>query len=568
MPEDPAPSGAQTGASELDQQGAHGSNTGGSGTGMPGWRQTVAATVAFAALTAWFTYPQVLRLTSTPRHHDALFSIWRLSWIAHQLPRAPAHLFDANIFFPATGTLAYSDAVLLQGLLAAPLLWAGLPGVIVYNLVVLASFVFAGVGMFVLVRHLTGSAAAALVAGAIFAFAPFRIDHYFHLELLWSGWMPLTLWALHRAVESDRRKWGVWTGLFLAAQALSCIYYAVFLATLVGLAVLVLVATRAVRVTAPAIRHLALGAALCGILAAPYAIPYARNARIVGTRSVQETASYSAEPANYLASPHQNWLYGQTETGNERQLFPGLTAFALALVALCPPWSRRRLLYGAGLLFAVDLSLGFHGVSFRVLHAVVPIYHGLRVPARAGMLTLTVLAPLAGMGVARLVDRRRGAVVGAIVMGLCALLAVEYTNHSLELSPVPTRRPALAQWLAHESPTVIVELPLPRADTLPGDEAQFQYVSTFHWQTLVNGYSGTYPPTYFRLLEVMRQFPSERAIAELKARGVSVIVIHSALYKNADLSALLSQLAARADVQVVGEMPDGFNMAVVYRLSK
>jgi hypothetical protein len=536
-------------------------------------REVLFAALAFAVLTCWFTYPQVTQLVNVPRHQDAYFSIWRISWIAHQLPRAPWHLFDANIFAPATGTLAYSDAVLLQGLLASPLLWAGVPGVIVYNLLVLASFVFAGVAMFVLTRHLTASALAAFVAGLIFAFAPFRIDHYFHLELLWSGWMPLTLWAFHRAIETNARKWGLLTGLFLLAQVLSCIYYAVFLATLLGLATLWMLAVRRLRLRAPALRHLATGAALCGLLALPYAVPYARNAGIVGTRTVEEATKYSAELRNYLASPHQNWLYGRTETGNERQLFPGITAIAFALVAIWPPLNRMRFRYALAAVFAIDLSLGFNGASFRLLRALVPVYHGLRVPARAGMLTLSLVAPLAGFGVARLLQARalvsRRALAAGVTIGICALLTIEYTNEPLALMLLPTaKRSPLATWLSQQPPTVILELPLPRADSLPGSEAQFQYLSTFHWQRLVNGYSGVYPPTYFRLMEVMERFPDDRAIAELKARDVSLIVLHPNLYKLTDVTALLERLTARPDIQFVGEMPDGFSMASVYRLSK
>jgi hypothetical protein len=536
-------------------------------------RDLLVATLAFAVLTCWFTYPQAFELGSVPLHHDAYFSIWRISWIAHQLPRAPWHLFDANIFAPATGTLAYSDAVLLQGLLASPLLWAGVPGVVAYNLLVLTSFVFAGVAMFVLTRHLTGSALAAFVAGAIFAFAPFRIDHYFHLELLWSGWIPLTLWAFHRTIESNRRTWGLLTGLFLLAQVLSCIYYAVFLATLLGLAALWMLAARRLRLTAPALRHLALGATLCGVLALPYAVPYARNAGIVGTRSAHEATEYSAELKNYLASPHQNWLYGHTETGNERQLFPGLVAIAFALVAIWPPLTRMRFRYALATVFAIDLSLGFNGASFRLLRALVPVYHGLRVPARAGMLTLALVAPLAGFGVARLLQARalvsRRALTTGVVIGICALLTIEYTNEPLALARLPAaKRSTLAVWLAQQPPTVIVELPMPHADQLPGNEAQFQFVSTFHWQRLLNGYSGIYPPTYFRLLEIMRRFPDERAIAELKARDVSIIVLHPNLFKETDFNGLLERLTARPDVQFVGEMPDGFSMASVYRLAK
>ncbi len=55
------------------------------------------------------------------------------AWIAHALVTSPLHLFDANIFYPAKDTLAYSDATLLEGLLAAPFLWMHVSPVLVYN---------------------------------------------------------------------------------------------------------------------------------------------------------------------------------------------------------------------------------------------------------------------------------------------------------------------------------------------------------------------------------------------------------------------------------------------------
>jgi len=46
----------------------------------------------FAVLTALMTYPQVRQLsTAVGDSDDPLLSIWRLSWIAHQLPRDPGH---------------------------------------------------------------------------------------------------------------------------------------------------------------------------------------------------------------------------------------------------------------------------------------------------------------------------------------------------------------------------------------------------------------------------------------------------------------------------------------------
>ena len=76
-------------------------------------------TAVYLALTVVATYPQVRQLASGIRDDiDVYFSVWRLAWIAHQLPGHPFQLFDANIFYPERHTLAYSDALVGPGVVA------------------------------------------------------------------------------------------------------------------------------------------------------------------------------------------------------------------------------------------------------------------------------------------------------------------------------------------------------------------------------------------------------------------------------------------------------------------
>jgi hypothetical protein len=92
------------------------------------------AVLLVLAFTILVTWPQAEHLSSMlSPHFDAQFSIWRLGWIAHALATAPTKIFDANIFHPAPTTLAYSDATMLQGVLGAPLFWAGVPPVLIYK---------------------------------------------------------------------------------------------------------------------------------------------------------------------------------------------------------------------------------------------------------------------------------------------------------------------------------------------------------------------------------------------------------------------------------------------------
>ena len=142
------------------------------------------ATALLTALAIVLTWPQMLHLGSqTANHDDPLFSIWRLSWVAHALSSQSASLFDANIFHPQLRTLANSDAMLFEAFLAAPWLWAQVNPILVYNLLLLGGIVLSGLGMFVLARHLMNEVDAALVSAAIFTLVPYRVEHFMHLEL-------------------------------------------------------------------------------------------------------------------------------------------------------------------------------------------------------------------------------------------------------------------------------------------------------------------------------------------------------------------------------------------------
>jgi len=197
------------------------------------------------ALTILLTWPQALHLgTKVAAHDDPLFSIWRLAWVAHSLPLDPQHVFDANIFHPHLRTLAYSDAMLFESLLAAPWLWAQVNPILVYNVLLLAAIVSSGMGMFVLVRHLTGDPDAALVSAVIFTLLPYRIEHFMHLELQWTVWMPLAFWAVHRAIEERSVRFGLLAGLLIWLQMISSVYYGAFLSVIVAALAGLLVASK------------------------------------------------------------------------------------------------------------------------------------------------------------------------------------------------------------------------------------------------------------------------------------------------------------------------------------
>jgi hypothetical protein len=294
----------------------------------PSGREWLLAAVVFGGATVVLLRQQMLAFTSVPDLGDPLFSMWRLAWVAHQLPRDPMHLFDGNIFHPAVHTLAYSDAALLPALIAAPALWLGAPLAVVYTSLILFSFVAAGLAMFALARAISGHMGGALIGGLVFAFDPFRFSHYSHLELEFTFWMPLAALCVLRALTTGDRGAGVLAGVLVALQGLSSLYYGAYLA--VSLAVLVMCWIAVLGLpTRRALVPLAITVLLGTAAAALVTIPYWTSRSAVGERTVDETRAFSARGRDYLTASRHSAVYGTRlyeREGGERELFPGALA--------------------------------------------------------------------------------------------------------------------------------------------------------------------------------------------------------------------------------------------------
>jgi hypothetical protein len=494
-------------------------------------RDLIAAAGIFGLLTVVATWPQV-RLLSTHvgTHYDALFSVWRMAWVAHQLHADPAHLFDANIFYPEANTLAYSDAVLLPALLGAPLLWIGVPPLVTYNLLLLLSFVAAGVGMYVLAAEVTGSRAGAFLAGVAFAFQPYRFAHYSHLELLWTCWIPLALWAMHRVLRRPTWTDGFLLGLFASAQVLTSIYYGVFLATALALVGLPLVFAErhrhGWRLSMPV-----LGMMVPVILfVVPYALPYRHSAAALGERDLADVARWSPMLSNYLEPQDGHWLYPRW--GNidvfEGVLFPGLAVVALAAAGLWRGWRDHRwavAAYAVLLLVVFDLSLGSNGLSFGLVREIAWPYRGLRVPARMFVIVSTALSVLAGFAVARAPGWRsaRFAPIAAML-----LVFVEADSIPIPLVAAPLRPVHTLEFLASRPAGPVAHWPLPVAANIGVTwDPKYMYFSVDHWHPLLNGYSGFHPDSYLQFLRRTASFPEPEAVAAMQRAGVRYLVLHS-----------------------------------------
>ncbi len=533
-----------------------------------GWRDLGIVTVVMTGATLWLLHDQVVALTGVADRGDPLFSMWRLAWVAHQLRADPLHLFDANIFFGARDTFAYSDATLLPALLSAPFLWIGVPVATVHGLVYVASFIAAGVTMAVLVRAVTGQLAAALVAGVIFAFMPYRFATYSHLEMQGIWLMPLAILWVIRALETRRLRTAGAAGIVVAMQCLWSLYLGAFL--IVGLAAFAAAGWLAGMFSLTSrLRAIGVMALSAAVLLVPYSQAYWRAHRVVGDRGLEEVRAGSATLRDYLRVNEANRLYGphsSQDVSAELQVFPGVAPIALTIAALVPPLTPIVVAAGAAVLVSVDATTGMRGLVFRTHYAVVPPFRAFRVPARFAMVTGVFLSLLAGVALARLLSSRRARWTRPIAVAI-ALFAVFELRPILRLQPVSTTAPALYAALGQEPGAVLVDLPIAG----PGDpfwtDPTYLYWSTFHWHPLLNGYSGFAPADYTRLQQASRNMPNDDAVAVFRGAGARFVAVHETFFGADRYRAIVEVLDRRADVTLVATTRDAEGESRLYRLS-
>jgi hypothetical protein len=495
-------------------------------------RTRLVVAALFTAVWAVVTWPQprVLATEAFP-HADVYFNMWRLEWLAHAAVHAPAHLLDGNIFYPEARTLTYSDAVPVEGVFAAPFIWAGLRPVLVQNLMIFGAMIASACAMFALVAYLTGIWGAGVVAGIAFGFAPYRFEHVMHLELQWAMWSPLAFLYLHRTIETGRLKHGLLMGAMIALQMLSSIYYGVYLATLITAGAFLLLLAHRREVSKRVVTSLAAGALLAGVICAAYSVPYLRTRAEVGDRTPDQVQMFSARPSQYLVATPENWLYGrvlQSRGRPERRLFPGALIALLAIVGLLlrAP-SARAIVYLLLLAAAFEMSLGFGGHVYGWLYAYVPGFRALRAAARLGIFVLFFVSVLGGYGYAAIAYAWGRRARMALAVAFTLVLAAEYRVSLPHTDEFPNTPPPVYRVLSHQPAGVVAELPVPNGAALPGPDPRYVYCSTFHWFPLVNGYSGMYPASYLERIDRLRHFPDERSFRQLDADGVQYIVLHS-----------------------------------------
>ena len=309
---------------------------------------------------------------------DPLFASWLLQWNFDHLvafARGDAGAFtrywNAGIFYPEPLALLYAEHLFALGVQALPVWLVSGNLLLCYNLLFLSTFVLAGLGTFLLVRELTGSARAAFVAGLFYAFSPYRFGQLGHIQILSSQWMPFVLFGLRRFFTGGRRLPLAGAAIALIAQNLSCGYYLVYFAPFVAAYALWEVTTHGLWRNGRMWAGLMVAGTAVAGACLPFLLKYRElRARGFSPRPLDELRAFSADTFAYLRGAPGAWLWETFTSYNkpEGQLFPGLVPVVLALTGLaCLAVALRRRSLGApplsGWRLAVAAPVAVAGVA-------------------------------------------------------------------------------------------------------------------------------------------------------------------------------------------------------------
>jgi hypothetical protein len=458
---------------------------------------------------------------------DTVHKEWILAWVAHQLVHDPLHLFDSNIFYPERDTLAYSDHLLVQALMAAPLLWSGASPVLAYNLVLIAGLALTGWTTSLVVGRWTGNRVAGILSGSLMAFNAFTLTRFAEIQDQHLEFFPLALCALDRVLTTPRVRDALHLAGWFVLQALTCGYLLVFTSVSLVAAVLARPADWIGARFRRTVGMLLLSAGIAVLALTPFLLPYLRVSREQGfTRSSAEVSHFSASFTDYLATGGRlHFSLWSHRVYDRDALFPGLTASGLVIAAVVGgrAWHDRRARMAVAFgLVSFAMSFGPAFPLYGALARVFPIMAGIRGAVRFGQLFLVAVAILAGFGLAQLQQRSRRR---AITIGIVLLLGVH-----LEALRAPLRFRAfhgispIFDSLRTSEREVIACFPFP-----PRHEAcqnlDCMLASTRFWHPLVNGCSSFIPESYSRAAAALDAFPLEATVPYLRQRGVTKVIV-------------------------------------------
>jgi len=194
---------------------------------VPG-RRILGPAIFYLTLALGLTYPLAFTLSRTFYLGDMALWFWNIWWVRQSLVSLRTSPFETPYLFHPTGLdLHYQSFSFYNTLLGIPLS-TSLGLVPAHHLLIITSFLLAGLGAFLLARDHGLGTEASLAAGLIYGFSPYHFAD-FRLDTTTIQWIPFAALYILRLFRPGTRWDPVLAAIFLTLVALSSWYYTIFM---------------------------------------------------------------------------------------------------------------------------------------------------------------------------------------------------------------------------------------------------------------------------------------------------------------------------------------------------
>ena len=520
----------------------------------------VIALFIFLIASFYLTFPLALHFKDyTPGNVDELYITWILNWDIHTLTTNISNLFDGNIYYPYSYSIAYSDLHLssaIIGLLPVVLTQEPLTA---YTVNLFLSFALLGFTMYLLVYFLTSDFWSSTTSGMIFGFSTYLLPKLGHLQVLTCYWIALSVLCHLLYIKSGKFRYFLLTLFFFYLQFVNSFQPAYFLVfCLITISVYEVVTKRK---TLPLFinKRTVTAVIIVLLISLPIIYPYYYTSLSQGyTRDIREAIHTANRPEHFFLNYGRSYigpiLYSLLYKNPGPFLYDGYRGFMsiiltfLVILYSLFKWKKPKpayfSLFTSIALASYIISLGpafqlggkvikepfMIPLPYALLYYLAPGFQGFRNSGRWEMYEIFAFCVAIGILLAFLLKTKKilRIVINAI---FCAAVLLEFT-FPIKYMTVPTSKniPNVYNFIALTNKnSVIAEFPIYNWNMSPyaSDEELRIYYSTYHFRKTINGGGGFSPfPWQKTIEELASSFPNAKAITQLKKLKINYIIVH------------------------------------------
>ncbi len=530
----------------------------------------------FTILTGWITWPLVnhLRSAVVGWPGDNLYYVWLIGWFQKALFTLHINPFIVPFHnYPDGWPLAYTETTLANILVALPFSLLG-GATFGYNITNLLSYILSGWFVYLWSDALFHNKMAAVLAGTIFAFAPYRLAHAMgHLPLMGTQWLVLFFFGLTMVLNKRIWEWKavLSTGIGLGMMSLSSMYYlymGVMVSAMVFIGFMVFINRQVLFERLFWKKVAAVGIIALPLLAAAL-IPYLLLADqgAANHRTIESVDLWSASITDFLLPSPSHFLWGNWVTEHinrplwvEQYIYLGVIPILMMVAAIFPVKRIERerkqqigwfvFIMLSSIILAMGTTLHWLGEPVLVslpeflkksyvlsqgliplpnyfLFKYLPFYNGMRSWSRYGVYVILFGAILAGIGFARISTKmqHRMLQVSALILSIL-LIGVDYRINV----PLAFTQPRPVDLWLKSAPASgsVAQFPI-----MQSASPESVLGSLTHDKPLFGMFYGAYFPKEFEaLLPALDAFPAEECIRILQQRKVSYVIVDASFYKD------------------------------------